>query len=385
VRLLKVYNMKIKAAAIFIFFTINSLYAQITVSGILDSAVSVSAREGDFSLGIEEYANLRFQSRIRDRAVVFGAVNLIAAAGDNAVNAASIAALGSGAPFNTTAYIGGDNYIAAIELERLHFRLNFETADFNGGLMRLPFGYGQVWGSSDFLNPKNPLKPDARPRAVLAAGLSWYPKDELKLLGFCASARNAFLNDGSGMLTGLSADRQWDKADVQALYSFELPSEGSGDGIHRIGFSVKADMEAGFVIDMLYAYNHEARTEIDGLSFSIGADYSLFDGNMIVLGEYLYNGENSSTAFSMERNIFGFPDRHYVYSGVTWVFNSFINLSGALIFGFDNFSFTPLFTFNHDLFQGASLTITAQIPVNRDEADDLKTSFNCSVRLRLKF
>jgi hypothetical protein len=362
---------------VFALFTISSLTAQITVSGILDSTVSMSVREGNFSFGIEEYANLRFQSRIRDRAVVFGAVNLIAAAGEYAAIAAG--------PMNITAYVGGENYIAAIELERLHFRLNFETADFNGGLMRLPFGYSQVWGPSDFLNPKNPLKPDARPRAVLGAGLSWYPADEIKVLGFCAAPRNPFLQDGSGILAGISMDRDGDKASIQSLYSFEMPTDGSANGIHRIGFSVKADFEAGFVVDMLYTYNHEIETRIDGLSFSIGADYSFFDGNMLVLAEYLYNGENSSTAFSLERNIFGFPDRHYLYTGLTWRFNDFTNLSAAFISGFDDFSLTPVFTLNHDLFQGATLTITMRLPVNRDEFDDLKMSFNCGARLRLRF
>ena len=373
-----------------------NLSAQITVSGILDSSVSIRAGAGDasaFSYGIEEYANLRFQSRIRDRAVIYGAVNLIAAAGDYAANALAMSAGDS--QINTTAYIGGENYIAAIELERLYFRLNWEYTNFDGGLFRLPFGYGQIWGSSDFLNPKNPLKPDARPRGILGAAFSLYPADEFKLLIFFAAPRIPFAHDGT--LVGLSMDRHWDMASVQALYSFETPKTGSAQGIHRAGLSVKADIEADLVMDALYTYNHEAGTGINGLSFSIGADYSFFGGNLIVLAEYLYNGDASSTS----RNGGGsFSNNNYLYTGLTRRLNDFTNIGFALISCFDDVSFTPVITFNHDLFQGAALTVTAQIPLDRDlfsangkrgELGPIPPNYNMgryfdlSARLRLRF
>jgi hypothetical protein len=130
-----------------------------------------------------------------------------------------------------------------------------------------------------------------------------------------------------------------------------------------MGLSTKVDLAAGFVIDMLYAYNPEAGTEIEGLSFSAGADYSFFDGNLIVLAEYLYNGETSSTAL-----LYGgsFSNRNYLYSGFTFRFSDFTNLTAALICGFDDVSFTPFVTLNHELFQGATLIITAQVPMDRD-------------------
>jgi len=380
----------------------NGLSAQMTVSGILDSSVSLRAGAGDvpgFSYGVEEYANLRMQAKIRDVAAVFGAVNFIAAAGDYAADAALMTDF---APANThgispTAFAAGENYIAGFELERLYFRLNGEAVGFDGGLLRLPFGYGQVWGSSDFLNPKNPLKPDARPRAVLGTGLSWYPIDSLKLLGFGAAPRDPFSRSGAGGLFGLSLDQHWDKASVQALYSFESPNDGARHGIHRAGLSVKADVEVGLVMDALYAYNHEAGTGIDGLSFSIGADYSFFDGDLIVLAEYLYNGETSSTALGYGGS---FSNNHYLYTGVTWRFNDFTAMSVALISGFDDISFTPVITLNHDLFQGAALIVSAQIPLDRDlfSADgrrgelgplppgsNIGRYFDCSVKLRLRF
>ncbi|MDR0444556.1 MAG: hypothetical protein LBH44_14250 [Treponema sp.] len=351
-----------------ILYTANlGLFAQgLTFSGLLDSSVSLRAGAVDspaFSYGVEEFANIRMQAKLKDSATFYGAFNFIAAAGDYA---AAVEQMGgfilSTQPHtgvSPTSYADGVNYIAAMELERLYFRLNGESVDLDGGLMRLPFGYGQIWGSSDFLNPKNPLKPDARPRAVLGAGLSWYPNDDLKLLGFGAAPRNPFEQSGEGGLTGISMERHWDKASLQALYSFESPAYGSDQGIHRAGISVKADLEVGLVMDALYVYNHEAWTEIDGLSFSLGADYSFLDGNLIVLAEYLYNGVSSSTAA-------GFSNENYLYTGFTWRFNDYTNVTIALISCFDDVSFTPVVSLNHDLFQGATLTVTAQAPLDRD-------------------
>jgi len=351
---------------------------------------------------VEEYANLRMQAKIRDKASVFGAVNFIAAVGDYAEAAKQMAGFASASDISAygispTAFVAGENYLAAFELERLYFRLNGETWGFDGGLLRLPFGYGQVWGSSDFLNPKNPLKPDARPRAVLGAGLSWYPVDSLKLLGFGAAPRNPFSREGKGGLVGVSLDQHWDKASVQGLYSFESPNDGSGYGIHRFGLSVKADVEVGLVMDALYTYNHEAalmaEKGIDGLSFSIGADYSFLGGDIIVLAEYLFNGDTSSTALGYGGS---FSNNNYLYTGITWRFNDFTNMSVALISGFDDVSFTPIITLNYDLFQGAALIVSAQIPLDRDlfSADgrhgelgpyNTRRYFDCGVKLRLRF
>ena len=391
-------------ACLLALFAAGILAAQgLAVSGILDSSVSLQAGAGDasvspaFSFGLEEFANIRFQSKIRDNAAVYGAVNLLAASGDYAYNAGLMALIADTSPFGVTAYIAGDNYIAAIELERLYFRLNGEYADFEGGLMRLPFGYGQVWGPSDFLNPKNPLKPDARLRGILGASVSLYPADELKLLAFYASPRRALSREGKGTLAGLSLDKHWERASVQALYSFQTPDDSSQYGIHRAGLSFKAEIEAAFVLEALYTYNQEAGTEIDGLSLSVGADYSFFDGNLIVLAEYLYNGDTSSTALGYGG---GFSNNHYLYTGVTWRFNDFTNITAALISCFDDVSFTPLVTFNHELFQGATLTVTAQVPMDRDlfsgdgnrgelgplpPGSPMGRYFNCTARLRLRF
>jgi len=371
---------------IFTLIVIGSISAQMTVSGILDSTVYMVAATEDnpffddpFSCSIEEFANIRFQTSLRSGGTFFGAVNLIAAAG-NYINDS-----------NKESFVIGENYSAGFEIERLYFQLNGEHIDFDAGLMRLPFGMGNVWGPSDFLNPKNPLKPDARPRGILGGSLSWFADNNLKLLGFFAAPRQPFDNDG--WLTGISASHRLGKVNAQILYSYEMPKFESEYGIHRAGLSLKADVEVSIVMDMLYTYNHEAKTDISGLSFSIGADYSFFDGNLIVLADYLYNGKTSSTAWEYGGS---FSNNHYLYTGFTWLFSDFTNINIALISGFDDISFTPFFSLSHELFQGAMLTITAQIPMDRDlfSGDGNKGEFgpsrtynyfSCSARLRLRF
>ncbi|MDR2952753.1 MAG: hypothetical protein LBU82_05885 [Treponema sp.] len=345
---------------------------EITISGLLDSTFSMRAGAGGspaFSCGIEEYASLRMQAKLREFATVFCDVNFIAAAGDPAYT--------------------------VIEPERLYFRINADIIRLDAGLLRLPFGYGLVWRPEDFLNPVNPLLPDARLRGVLGAGLSWYVTDTLKLAGFGAAPRSAAPRggEGEGWHTGLMFEQRWDKIDVQAMYFFESPHTGSGYGIHRAGVSIKADLELGFVLDALYSYNHEQKTGINGLSISGGFDYSFFDGDLIVIAEYLYNGASSSTSIHAGGS---FANEHYLYTGFTWRFDDLTTAGIALVSGLSDASFTPIVNFNRELFQGATLILSAQIPLDRDlfsgngRHGELGPSlsskyFDSGVKLRLRF
>ncbi|MDR1278190.1 MAG: hypothetical protein LBK02_05525, partial [Treponema sp.] len=248
---------------------------------------------------------------------------------------------------------------------RLYFRLNGEHLDFDGGLMRIAFGYGQVFGPSDFLNPKNPLIPDARPRAVLGGTLSAYPLDSLKLRVFGAAPKNPLAPAGEGGLAGLSGDQHWDKASIQALYVFESPQSGSLLGIHRYGLSLKADLELGFTADLLYTYNQEADTGLEGLSFSGGGDYSFGEGAWYVQAEYLYNGAASSTSVR-SGNPAGFSGEHLLYTGVSWLYTSYTAFTLACLASFSDFSFVPVLSAEHELFQGFTLNLTGRVPLDRD-------------------
>ncbi|MDR3337863.1 MAG: hypothetical protein LBT16_11750 [Treponema sp.] len=175
----------------------------------------------DFSYGVEEYANLRMQTRIGKQAVFYGAFNLITASGSSAESAKPVVdANGNVLQPSYTSYIAGENYGAAMELERLYVRLNGEHIDADMGLMRLAFGYGQAFGLSDFLNPRNPLFPDARPRGILDAAFSAYPVDTMKLLTFATAPKDPFNSGGEGSLFGISGEQHWDKASLQLLTAY---------------------------------------------------------------------------------------------------------------------------------------------------------------------
>jgi hypothetical protein len=352
----------------------GTVFAQgLEFSGLLDSSVNMRSGAGTasaFSYGLEEYANLRAQVKIRDRAALYGAVNFIAAAGNSAKEASDWGLYREGGQngLSPSSYVDGDNYVSGIELERLYFRLKGDYLDFDGGLLRLPFGYGQVWGPSDFLNPKNPLYPDARPRAVLGAGLSWYPHDSLKILLFGAAPKAPLTEAGAGGLGGISLDRHGDRASFQLLYAFQSPSQGD-QGLHRTGLSLKADLVLGLVADMLYTYSREAETGIEGLSASAGFDYSFLDGRFYVLAEYLYNGEASATS-AEGGNLTGLSNRNCLYTSIQYRFNDYTNASAALISGFNDVSFTPVLGAEHELFQGLTLSVSAQFPIDRELFQD---------------
>ena len=158
-------------------------------------------------------------------------------------------------------------------------------------------------------------------------------------------------------------DKHWDKASLQGLYAFESPQAGSGRGVHRLGMSVKADVEIGLAADALYALNAGAGAGIEGLSFSLGGDYSLWGGKLIVLAEYLYSGGRSSTALGYGGSL---SNRNYLYSGMRFIISDYTSAGLALISGFDDVSFTPILSLEHDLFQGMTLSLSAKIPLDRD-------------------
>jgi hypothetical protein len=363
------------AAGMVFFLALPGIFAQdFSLSGLLDSGVNMRSGAGEasaFSYGVEEYANLRAQAKIRDRAVLYGAVNFIAAAGNSAKEASEWGLYRKGGQngLSPSSYADGENYVSGIELERLYFRLNGDRLDFDGGLLRLPFGYGQVWGPSDFLNPRNPLYPDARPRAVLGGGLSWYPGDSARILFFGAAPKAPLSETGAGGLGGISLDRHGDQASVQLLYAFQSPHEEAGQGLHRMGLSLKADLALGLTADLLYTCKQGAENGIGGLSASAGFDYSFLNGRFYFLAEYLYNGAASVTS-AEGGNVTGFSNENCVYASVLCRINDYTNASAALIAGCNDASLTPILGAEHELFQGLTLSFSTQFPLDRSLFQD---------------
>jgi hypothetical protein len=369
---------RMMAAALFVSAAGGAVFGEgLEFSGTLDSKVLMRAGAGeapDFSYGLEEYANLRMQAKLRGGITFYGALNLIAAAGAFAEEAAALETYTAASPLPFSSFAVGENYAAALEPERLYLRVNGEYLDGEVGLMRLAFGYGQVWGPSDFLNPKNPLLPDARPRAVLGASLEVYPGDTAKLTAFGAAPKNPLQSGGGGFITGLSADQHWNRLSLQGLYAFEVPRTASPYGIHRAGLSIKADLALGLTADMLYSWDPGDSAGMDGLSASAGFDYSFYQGKWYCLAEYLYSGASSVTAGGALSDqspedaapVSGLRHRHYLYLMFLYRWSDYTNTSLACMASPEDLSFTPILSVEHELFQGLTLSLRGQIALDRD-------------------
>jgi len=339
--------------------------AEPDLSGVADTTINYTAGVEDApdnSLGIEEYANLRLRFRIGEKAIFYSAFNLTALAGNYLENAALLGSIYQNPYFASTPFVYGQNYTAGMELERLYFRFNGDYIDAEAGLLRINFGYDQVWGSSDFLNPRNPLFPNARPRGLLGVNASFYPMDSLKLMGFVVAPKNPLETKGDGEIHGLSMDQHWNRASLQALYAFQNPDDVFGQGIHRFGLSVKADLELGLVLDALYNLNPAKNGGIDGLSAGVGFDYSLLGGNLFLLFEYLYCGNTSVSALGYGG---GWQNNHYLYGTALYRFNDYCTLALSMVTCFDDLSFSPFATLNYELFQGFSFSLNLRVPLDR--------------------
>jgi len=359
--------------AIALFTISGAILSAQDLSGVLDSTVNYTVGAGDaprHSFGLEEYANLRLRVRTGERAALYTAFNLIAISGNYLESAAVLGGANQSPFFASTPIIYGQNYAAGLELERLYFRINGEHFDTEAGLRRMAFGYGQVWGSSDFLNPRNPLALNARLRGVLGVDFSFYPADSLKLMPFAAAPNNPFASDGGGFIPGLSLDKHWDRASLQALYAYETQGFGEtsfgktpdGAGIHRFGLSVKADLELGLVADALYTLKADSAEGIEGLSLGAGFDYTLLGGDLYVLAEYLFNGRSSASSPAYGGN---WSNHHYLYGSALYRFNDYCFVNLATVFCFDDLSFSPFVTLDYEVFQGFSLNLQARLPLDQ--------------------
>ncbi|MDR2517880.1 MAG: hypothetical protein LBD13_00510 [Spirochaetaceae bacterium] len=350
----------------------------ITLSGLLDTRAALAPGAGEaeaFSFGLEEYANLRLLTDIGDYMTVRAAFNLIAAAGTPARAADAVSAGGGGgSSLVSTGYVGGENYVAAMELERLYCQIDVAAANLEAGLMRLAFGYGQVFSPSDYLNPRNPLMPDARLRGILGVSGSFYPPipdcfllsrlTDARIQVFAAAPRNPLNSSGKGFLFGLLGEQHWETWSVQGMYHYEAPDGGSRYGVHRIGMSAKVDLVLGVTFDALYQYNHEEKTAVEGLSASVSADYSFYEGKCYVIGAYLFSGQDSSTSRGAAPS--GFANRHYGYAMFQYSFTDYTRASIQFLASFEDLSCTPVIGVEHEVFQGLTVSLTCQAPLDRD-------------------
>ncbi|GHV29817.1 hypothetical protein AGMMS4952_16040 [Spirochaetia bacterium] len=327
-------------------------------SGVFNSTLTVGAGTEalpDFYWGLEEYANLRLKKQLGDHGSVYMAFNLIAASGVSALalQTSPFGFSGSVNPEDST----NSNYAAAMELERLYVHLTGKKIAFDSGLMRLAFGYGNVFSPNDYFNPRNPLYPDARQRAVLGANFIVYLTDMSRLQFFGVAPKDPFRINGEGLSGGLVAENHWNKISAQGFYSIEAAQKIA----HNFGLSLKADLPVGIIADILWTYRQEESASIEGLAASGGLDYtfSIATHTVYILAEYLYNGDESKMT--------GYANHHYLYGAARFSVDDYMSFTLGALAGFENFSVVPLLSFSTDLFQGAALTLQAQVPCGDGE------------------
>lgn len=307
-----------------------------SVSGTADMAVD-SGNPAGFLYGFEQYANIRLQADAGEKGRIHAAVNLIAASGTKALLI----------PEALDASFAGENYAAALELERLYLSIAGEHTDTDLGLMRIAFGSGQAFRPSDFLNPPNPLLPRARPRGVLGAAISAYPSFNSKLLLFAVSGPDPLETAGGSMLFGTSAEAHFTRGSVQGLYGYQVPDGDASLGLHRCGLSFKVETGAALVLDALYTLDPDRAADLEGLEAALGIDYSFFDGKLYLLAQYLYNG----------------TDGQSLYASGTYSFSDITRWSLSSLLSLDDGSFSPALSVEHEPFQGAVADVTIRVPL----------------------
>jgi hypothetical protein len=176
--------------------------------------------------------------------------------------------------------------------------------------------------------------------------------------------------------------------------------------VHRFGLSVKVEAGASFVLDTLYIldtavvdsgyYYDREWNGLQGLEASLGVDYSIFDGDLYMLCQYLYHGggalESGDTldrlyyptsgdwsdyapagrAAFLRRDIpFSELNRkNYLYTAFTYRFNDYTSSTLSCVTSLDDLSFSPLAQVEHQLFQGLTLGLSLRVPLDRRTFSD---------------
>lgn len=316
----------------------------------------------ELALSAEQYANLRMRASFGRGGELFAAVNLAASSG---ANAAAAAAAGASA---------GANYVAAVELERLYTRISSGAFDYEFGLMRFPFGYGQAFRPTDFLNPPNPMLPDARPRGALGAQVSAYTEADARLRLFAAAGPDPTRLDGGGGQVGASAEAHFARLSAQGLYAFQASDAERREAVNRLGLSLKAELEIGLSLDLLYAHAGSGAPSARGLELAAGADYSFAGGKLYALLQYLYNGPGlldpgdgiellaaeRQAAAEEGRALGAFNRRNYLYFQSLYRFSDFTRAGLSCLASLDDRSFTPALVAEHEPIQGLTLSLSVR-------------------------
>jgi hypothetical protein len=202
---------------------------------------------------------------------------------------------------------------------------------------------------------------------------------------FAVLPRNSSALTPWGMYTGAAGEIHGNNLSAQAIY-FWQPIEDDVVGKHYAGISLKADLVIGITSNVLYSYtaiNGKDTNLIEGLAASAGVDYSfsISTHTLYLLAEYLYNGENSATAQG-ERNLYGYKTHHHIYGSARFSITDLSSATAGALVSADNGKTALIAIYAADLFQGANLSVQANVPLN-DAANPTRADFSIKLSFRI--
>jgi hypothetical protein len=383
---------------------------------------------GEFSWGLKNLANLRLKANISEYLSFNLAFNIHTYSGsfadtyklyylrETASSAAVNAAYLSGTldfrhGFFSIPFYYKSTYVGGFELERMSFKAGNDYFDIEAGLMKLSMGYGYVFSPTDLFNPRDPLDPDARPEGKLAVVTSFYPMPMWKIQAFSIIPDNPVDTKGYGFKFGTSTNILIKKVNLEFLYSMFMPDidyhadlakynlskSTNNDFTHIAGFSLKADIEIGLFIDMIYRFDQKAFyfkqyygkdfKGYEGLEAALGIDYTLPGGKVYLLLEYMFYGsgmvdwdkknldelyttgdwwKKSSldrvSLFNTEKNTLSYLRHDYIYGLITVTVNDYLKLGTSYLFGADDQSAILTAIADINPFQSFSINVRALFP-----------------------
>ncbi|MCA1950951.1 MAG: hypothetical protein LDL24_10280 [Treponema sp.] len=350
--------------------------------------------------GLEQYANLRLKASIGDYGALVASLNLFTYSGAWAQNALAMN------PEKEEFYTG------TIDIDRLYYQIRGDQLATDIGILRISFGYGQIFRPTDFLINPNPLNPDARPRGILGVGFSWYPSDTMKAYVFGTGPQDVSETWGRTALAGIASDVHGPFWSIQSLYAFQAGKpafmlgplqlhESTSDPVHRFGTSIKYDGPIACILEALYTfdtewnrtgkyYNQEWRW-YQGLELAAGVDFSLFDGRFISTGQYRYNGGSAlkngdrvdalysgtwatiapdkGRPFKLNIPIRELNHQHYMAFAAIWKIDDYTIMNMHSLVALEDASFLTTLGFEYTLFQGCGFHVSGQMPLDMNTFD----------------
>lgn len=444
------YMHKKKIIFILILFTVLNIFSQkkgtIKFNGSYECIVDLSHIKkytkdtdyGEFNWGLNNFLNLRLNSEINEY-ISFGfAININTFSGsftnfynyffpdslftqlqDPSSDKSTLFKKDSVIKIFSLPFYYRSSYVGSIELERLYFKAGNDFFDIETGLIRISSGQKESsFSPIDFLNPRNPLNPTARPDPRLAILVTFYPANLFNVQIFTIAPDNPLESKGWDFKFGTKAKFFFKKFNFEVLYSLflpqieyekdpkniNLPESVNNDFTHIAAISFKIDIEIGLFFDILYRFEHKSFKSgkyygktfygYEGLEASFGIDWTLPGGIVYMKLEYLFYGSgmldwwdeideiyilewkyknpyDRSLLLKSEKKVLNFLRHNYIFGLVNVKVNDYLRLGASYLFGADDQSGLLTIFSEIEPFQAFTINVSGMFPfdwsmINKD-------------------